>query len=193
MDQKICEDLKKLWIAEMNRLRVDIPFFTWLELFANHPVLKGNIVTLRSINVQTSLYKTRHPADGHTQVSIHPPNHHIKVFAKDQQVLASPYKKDWEGAKDELATLDDLKKVHHQVNFTNTMLQSIAEQLNEVSTKIESQKGKIGLDKASSSTHNLVDNISKPFFKMDTVPKQNEEAFVTKSKENASLLKGITD
>ena len=27
---------------------------------------------------------------------------------------------------------------------------------------------------------------------MDTVPKQNEEAFITKSKENSSLLKGIT-
>jgi len=48
------------------------------------------------------------------------------------------------------------------------------------------------LGKASSSTHNLVNNISKPFFKMDTVPKQNEEAFITKSKENSSLLKGIT-
>jgi len=73
------------------------------------------------------------------------------------------------------------------------LLQSITEQLNEVSTKIDSQKGKIGLDDGSSSTHNLVDNIFNPFFKMDAISKQNEEAFVTKSKENASLLKGITD
>ena len=28
---------------------------------------------------------------------------------------------------------------------------------------------------------------------MDSIPKQNEEAFVTKSKDNASLLQGITD
>jgi len=66
MDQKICEDLKKLWIAEMNRLRVDIPFFTWLELFANCSGLKGNIFTLPSVNVQTSLYKTWHLVDGCT-------------------------------------------------------------------------------------------------------------------------------
>jgi len=39
--------------------------------------------------------------------------------------------------QDELANLDDLKKVHHQVNYTNTLLQSITEQLNDVSAKID--------------------------------------------------------
>jgi len=191
MDRNFCEDLKKPWIDDMSKLRVDISFFTWLVIFANHYGLENNHFTLPSINVQTSLYKTWHLADGRTQVSIHLPSHPIKVFAKDQQVLAFPYKTGREGAKDELTTLDDLKKVHHQVNFTNTLLQSIAEQLNDVSTKIDNQKGKIGLGEASSSTHNLVDNISEPFFKMDTIPKQNKEAFVTKSKKMLASLKEL--
>jgi len=87
----------------------------------------------------------------------------LRFLLRIRKFVASPYKTGREGVKDELATLDDLKKAHHQVNFANTFLQSIAEQLNDVSTKIDSQKGKIGIDEASSSTYNLVDNISKTF------------------------------
>ena len=192
VDRNFHEDLKKPWIAHVNKLRVDIPFFTWLVIFIDRYGLKDNIFTLPSINVQTSLYKTWHLENGRTQVSTHPPSTSIKTFVKNKQVITSPSKTGWEGAKDELANLNYLKKVHHQVNYTNTPLQLITEQLNEVSTKIDSQKGKIGLGEASCSTHNLVDNISKPFFKMDSVPKQNEEAFVRNSKKNASLLNGIT-
>jgi len=70
-----------------------------------------------------------------------------------------------------MVKLDDLKKVPHQVNYANTLLQSIAEQLNYVSIKIESQKGNPGIGEASPSTHNLVDNICKSFFKMDSILK----------------------
>jgi len=51
-----------------------------------------------------------------------PPTKPIKIFVVDKQVIASPYKTGREGIKDELASLDDLKKVHHQVNYTNTLL-----------------------------------------------------------------------
>jgi len=70
-----------------------------------------------------------------------------------------------------MVKLDDLKKVHHQVNYTNTLLQSFTEQLNHISTKINSQKGKIEIGEVSPNPHNLVDNISKPFFKVDSIPK----------------------
>ena len=116
MDRNFGEDLKKPWIANMNKLCVDIPFFTWLVIFADRLGLQCNIFTLPSINVQTSLYKTWHLEDGCSQVSIYPPNKPIKIFVKDKQVIASPYKTSREGAKDGIAKLDDLKKVHHQVN-----------------------------------------------------------------------------
>jgi len=66
MDRNFREDLKKPWIAEMNKLRVDIPFFTWLVPFADRYGLKGNIFTLPNINFQTSLYKTWHLEYGRT-------------------------------------------------------------------------------------------------------------------------------
>jgi len=140
---------------------VSIYLFSLGLLFLLILGIQDNIFTLPSINVQTSLYKTWHLEDGCHLVSIHPPNQPIKIFVKDKQVIACPYKTGWEGAKDEISKLDDLKKVHHQVNCTNTLLQSIVEQLIDVSTKIYSQKGKIGLGEASSSIHNLAENISK--------------------------------
>ena len=92
----------------MNKLRVDIPFLTWLVIFADRLGLKGNFFTLPRINVQTSLYKTWHLEDGRTQVSIHPLTKHIHNFVEDKQVNASPYKTGQGGAKDELASRDDL-------------------------------------------------------------------------------------
>ena len=56
----------------MNKLRVDIPFFTWLVIFSDRLVLKGKIFTPPSINAQTSLYKILHLEDGGTQVSFTP-------------------------------------------------------------------------------------------------------------------------
>jgi len=52
--------------------------------------------------------------------------------------LATPFHKAREG--NESVKLDDLKKVHQQVNYTNTILQTIAEQLNQVSYQIAEAK-----------------------------------------------------
>jgi len=57
MDRNFREDLKKPWIADMNKLGVDIPFFAWLVIFADRYGLKGNIFTLLSINVQNPCTK----------------------------------------------------------------------------------------------------------------------------------------
>ena len=92
-------------------------------------------------------------------------------------MIDSPYKIGQEGARgDDLVKLDGLKKVHHQVNDTNILLQPIAEQLNHVSTKIDSQKSKIGIGEASQSAYNFADNISKPFFKVDSILQQNKKS-----------------
>jgi len=66
MDRNFREDLEKPWIDDMNNLHVNIPFFTWLVIFADRLGLQGKIFTLPSINVQTSLYKTWHLEDGRT-------------------------------------------------------------------------------------------------------------------------------
>ena len=178
----------------MNKLSVDIALFLQLITFTSHLGIQNDVYALPSINVQSTLYKTLH-LKGDSQVYIHHPNQPIKIFVKDKQIIASPYKIDREAARgDDMVKLDDLKKVHHQANYANALLHTIVEQLNHVSTKIDSQKGQIGLGEASPSAQTLADNISKTFFKVDSIPEQNEEAFVNKSKEtNASLLKGITD
>ena len=74
MERNFHEDLKKPWIADTNRLRVDIPFFIWLITFASRLGIQDDIYSLPSLNIQSSLYKTWHLEDGGSQVSIHPPN-----------------------------------------------------------------------------------------------------------------------
>ena len=68
--------------------------------------------------------------------------------------------------------LDDLKKIHQQANCTNIILNTIAEQLNHVSVRIEeTHKAAKQIPKQIPT---YADNISKPFFKMDSIPKKNE-------------------
>ena len=51
MDRNFREDLKKPKIVDMNKLPIDIPFFTWLIIFADSLGIQGNIFTLPSITV----------------------------------------------------------------------------------------------------------------------------------------------
>jgi len=64
----------------------------------------------------------------------------VKIFVKDKHVIASPYKPGLKGAKDELASLDDLKKVHHQVNYTNIFL--LPNNLMMFLQKLKAKKGR---------------------------------------------------
>ena len=97
----------------------------------------NNIYTLPRINVQTSLEKVWHVANGTSMVSVHPLTHQpIKIFAKEKTVHAFPYKSGWEGMDVDTAQLGYIKKVHEQANYTNAILNTIAEQLNQLNDKL---------------------------------------------------------
>ena len=48
----------------------------------------------------------------------------IKLILQGESIVASSFRKGWEG--NDIVKLDDLKKVHQQANYTNTILNIIA-------------------------------------------------------------------
>jgi len=73
----------------------------------------NDVYTFPSIDVQTSLSKVWHLAEGTSMVSVHPPTHQpIKHFVKEQTIHAFPYKSGQEGMDNDTAQLGDIKKVH---------------------------------------------------------------------------------
>jgi len=122
--------------------------------------------------------------------SIHPPSQDLKIHLKGEPLLATPFHKSREG--NDTVKIDDLKKVHQQANYTNTILNTIAEQLNHVSIRTEETHKAVKQIPKQIPTY--ADNISKPFFKMDIIPKKNEESFLeASSSANDQLLKIISD
>ena len=110
----------------MQRLGVDFPFFLWFLTFTSQKGL-NNVYTLPRINVQTSLVKVWHLADGTSTVSIHPPTYQpIKILAKEKIVHAFPYKSGWEGMDTDTAQLGDIKRVYEQANYIKAILNTIA-------------------------------------------------------------------
>ena len=97
-----------------------------------------NVFSIPSLNVQTTLFKVWHLQNGTSISSTHPPTDDVKILRKGDSIMATPFRKGREG--NDSVKLDDLKKVHQQVNYTNTILQTIAEQLNQVSTQIAEAK-----------------------------------------------------
>ena len=79
-----------------------------------------------SLNVQTNLLKIWHFVKGSSVSSIHTPEEDIQIHLKGDPSMAAPFRKGREG-KDTIK-LDDLKKVHQQANYTNTILNTIAQQ-----------------------------------------------------------------
>lgn len=137
MNRPLREEVKKEWIADMERLQINFPFFIWFPTFVSKKGIQ-NVFTIPSLNVQTNLLKVWHFQSGSQVSSIHPPLDDIKILLKGDTIMATPFRKGREG--DTSIKLDDLKKVHQQVNYTNTLLHTIADQLNHVSIKLEETK-----------------------------------------------------
>jgi len=54
----------------------------------------------------------------------------MKIFAKEKTVHVFPYKSGPEGMDTDIAQLGDIKKIHEQPNYTNDIINTIAEQFN---------------------------------------------------------------
>ena len=186
IDKCLWDRIKKEWADDMEHLKVGIPFYVWFPTFTSRYGLP-NFYKLPSINVQKSLPKTWHLIDGSSLSSINPPKTQpIKLDVRSESLIASPFEKTREGNDIEPARLDDIKKIHQQANYTNTILNTIARQLDHVSTKIDSTHKAIKIPKHQPSYDNT---ISKSFFKTDSIPKRNEEPYLkATSSVNSQLL-----
>uniref|UniRef100_A0A7C9DSG7 Uncharacterized protein n=1 Tax=Opuntia streptacantha TaxID=393608 RepID=A0A7C9DSG7_OPUST len=83
----------------------------------------------------------------------------------------------------------DLQKVHQQLNYTNTAISTIATQLNHVANRVEATKAQIPA--SSGNVENYANSISKPFFKVESVSRKDQDDFTT-AFSNTSLLKQIS-
>jgi len=130
-------------------------------------------------------------------VSVHPPTHHpIKIFAEEKTVHAFPYKSGREGMDTDTIQLGDIKKVHEQANYTNAILNTIAEQLNQLNAKIDSKKKAAKKDMANSSTKpssSFTESIAKPFVKLDSILTSMLESLPKPKSPNHDLLQRISE
>ena len=53
IDRNLWENVKQVWVVDMQSLAVDIPFFLWFITFTSQKGLK-NVYTFPSINVQAT-------------------------------------------------------------------------------------------------------------------------------------------
>ena len=109
IDRSLREHIKQEWINDMEHLRVSIPFFLWFPMFMSKYELQ-DVFSQPSLQVQTSLSKIWHFTNGSSVSVIYPPADDLKLLLKGEPILATPFRKGWEG--NDTVKLDDLKKVH---------------------------------------------------------------------------------
>jgi len=141
-----------------------------------------------SLNVQTTLSRIWHLVKGGSVPAIHPPAEDLKFLLEGAPILATPFHKGREG--DSTVTCEDLKKVHQQLNYTNTTITTIATQLNHVAIRVEETKKQEQVPSNAPEGSNYANSISKPSFKIESVPPKDQESF-THAFSNTSLLNQI--
>ena len=113
----------------MERNRIDIPMFTYLEIYASnnnidYPFLEVNIVKKRQV------WKI---ASNKTIVSNHHPLEKVTINVQNTELIVSHFKiinpKDNEGRT---VTLKYYKNLQQQNNFTNQILSTLSSQLNRM-------------------------------------------------------------
>ena len=183
IDFELREQIKKEWIADMKRLRVSLPFFLWFPTFTSKYGLP-DAYSQPSLHVQTTLFKVWHFTKGGSVSAIHPPVSDLKFQQDGVSYLATPFRQGRTG--DGTATYSDVQKIHQQLNYTNTAISTLAGQLNHVATRMDDIQTPI-----PNSTANYANSISKPFFKVDSVSRKDQEDFTT-AFSNTMLLNQIT-
>ena len=81
----------------------------------------------------------------------------------------------------------NLKKVHQQLNYTNTALTTMATQLNHVAIRVEKTKKQVQVPSNLPENSNYSNSISRSFFKTESVPPKDQDSF-TQALFNNSLI-----
>jgi len=132
IDHCLRKNIKQEWIADMERLHVNIPCFLWFPTFASKHGLQNGFSQPR-LQVQTMLSKIWRLTSSSSISAIHPPAEGLKLLLQGEPILATPFRKGRE--VNDTVKLDGLKKVHQQFNHTNTTLTTITTQLNHTTKK----------------------------------------------------------
>jgi len=185
MDLDFRDQIKKVWITDMERLHVSIPFFLWFPTFTSKFGMP-EVYSQPSLNVQTSLMKVWHYVKGGSVSAIHPPLADLTFVLEDVALNAIPFRKGRE--RDTAATCADVQKVHQQLNYTNTAISTITTRLNQVATRLDTPSQ---MPSSSTNIETYANSISKPFFKVEGVSRKDHDNFTT-AFSNASLLNQIS-
>ena len=86
------DQIKKVWITDMERLHVSIPFFFGFPTFTSEFGML-EVYSQPSLNVQTSLMKVWHYVKGGSISAIHPPLADLTFVLEDVALNATPFRK----------------------------------------------------------------------------------------------------
>ena len=118
----------------MEKNRIDIPMFTYLEIYASNNNIDYHFLEVNMFQ-KGQVWKT---TSNKTIVSNHSPLKEVTITAQNVDIIASPFKtlnlKDDEGRT---VTLKDCKNLQQQNNFTNQILGTLSSQLDRIEDKLE--------------------------------------------------------
>ncbi|KAK9668727.1 hypothetical protein RND81_13G081900 [Saponaria officinalis] len=166
------DEIRDAWYKDMRKLSVNVPFFIWFDLYCQRLDII-NPYCFSSIHVQSKLAQNWNLTDGRTVTSVHPPPKSFKFSQVDKEVEAAPYKTGRTHQASDPVVVDDIIKVYQQNNYSNQILQTIALQVDHVSTKLDAVK-----TQANESSKSVIqkplsrfpNTESQPHFKPQNLP-----------------------
>ncbi|KAK9741649.1 hypothetical protein RND81_03G119500 [Saponaria officinalis] len=141
-EKEIKDEIRDIWYKDMRKFKVNIPFFLWFDLYCQKIDII-NPFSYSSIQVQSKLTKNWTLTDGRTVTSVHPPPKSFKFSQGETEVEAHPYKVGRTNQSTDPVVVSDIIKVYQQNNYSNQILQTIASQVDHVSTKLDATKTEI--------------------------------------------------
>ncbi|KAK9707332.1 hypothetical protein RND81_07G189800 [Saponaria officinalis] len=177
-EKEIKDEIRDAWYKDMRKLSVDIPFFIWFDLYCQRLDII-NPYCFSYIHVQSKLAQNWNLTDGRTVTAVHPPPKSFKFSQGDKEVEAAPYKTGRTHQACDPVVVDDIIKVYQQNNYSNQILQTIALQVDHVSTKLDAAKtqtnepSKMAIQKPLSklpNTTSFSNALSQPHFKPQNLP-----------------------
>ncbi|KAK2370424.1 hypothetical protein QL285_083475 [Trifolium repens] len=152
--------LKKFYDYIRNK-RINVYFFTWFEEYCIEQKIINPFIQTNYLNVTTKTAKKWTTLTNKTIEAVHPPLEAIKIESHNVPLEAYPFKSP-ENA--------DIGKVQSQLNFSNTILSTIADQLDRVETQMSH----------TPITHNKIESYKdfpldpqRPIYKLINVPEKD--------------------
>ena len=150
----------------MQEKEINVYFFDWLsEYNKSHNIL--NSCSINPLTKRTSTWKT---IENTIIESEYPPIGGIKVhILKDLEIEAIPYKTIINEDPIKCAEKKDISKLHQQINYSNTMLNTMSKQL----TRIESQNDQDTQNTSASTSKPLKQEPVKPIYKLTNISQKD--------------------